>query len=517
MSDCTKDCCGVDVEVEQKLDVYVLCAARGVSQQATAVSLVESLQKQGSGVAVVLNELMAGDVTDAEKKQLDELAESFHVIEGCCVRSAPEDLIGIFVEHSRSDNIKSVVVLASPASLPAELGALVGIDCDSLCVLKGLVGIVDGASFWTTLQEGSCLADTYGDKFEQVAQVTPFADMGVSQLLVDSFEDAAGVVVLNSDAATVEAVKAVAPREAFVVTSVEAGVEEVLKAASAMSCCKSEEDCKKQCEDEQKEEECCQQGECQEGGSQGIEIDSLMQQSGWLDLIRLAESSDASRTLDEEDAADVADIAAKRVVAGQHVQTLVYRRRRPFEPVRLLEALDVLTAADSGVVRARGYLWLASHDMAMTMWSQSGCDVDFMAEQPWWSALPREEWPFDEPQIVSKIMADFDGEFGDRRQEICFVVRDLDESMLVSLLDSCLLNDEEMALGAEKWEEKYGDVPFPVKIVTDDDDEDEDDIIDTDNMTPEQQRALFQAMTEGLTPEQFAAIKAEFGGDFASE
>jgi len=48
-------------------------------------------------------------------------------------------------------------------------------------------------------------------------------------------------------------------------------------------------------------------------------------------------------------------------------------------------------------------------------------------------------------------------EFGDRRQELVFIGRRLKYSEIQSRLDYCLLDDEEMAMGPEKWMETMAD------------------------------------------------------------
>ena len=60
----------------------------------------------------------------------------------------------------------------------------------------------------------------------------------------------------------------------------------------------------------------------------------------------------------------------------------------------------------------------------------------------WWSAVPRESWP---QAHVSSILADCEGEWGDRRQELIFIGANLDEREIVSALDACLATDAELA------------------------------------------------------------------------
>ena len=48
-------------------------------------------------------------------------------------------------------------------------------------------------------------------------------------------------------------------------------------------------------------------------------------------------------------------------------------------------------------------------------------------------------------------MKDFDGEFGDHRQELVFIGVKMDEEGIIKLLDECLLNDAEMDAYRQHW------------------------------------------------------------------
>lgn len=49
--------------------------------------------------------------------------------------------------------------------------------------------------------------------------------------------------------------------------------------------------------------------------------------------------------------------------------------------------------------------------------------------------------------------------YGDRRQEIVFIGIDLDEIVLRSRLETCLLTDQEMALGPDTWSKWEDSLP----------------------------------------------------------
>ena len=58
------------------------------------------------------------------------------------------------------------------------------------------------------------------------------------------------------------------------------------------------------------------------------------------------------------------------------------------------------------------------------------------------------------------MMRDFEPPYGDRRQELVFIGIEMDQAVIESALAACLLTDEEMTLGPDRWAE-FAD-PFPV-------------------------------------------------------
>lgn len=138
------------------------------------------------------------------------------------------------------------------------------------------------------------------------------------------------------------------------------------------------------------------------------------------------------------------------------IGSFVYRARRPFHPARFAEALK--TDWPGNVLRSKGFFWLASRPDAAGEWSQAGGVVRHGPAGIWWAAAPREHWPED-PEHRARIEAEFDGEYGDRRQEIVFIGQNLDPDQTREILDHCLLTTAEMKAGPEVW--KTLDDPFP--------------------------------------------------------
>jgi G3E family GTPase len=100
-----------------------------------------------------------------------------------------------------------------------------------------------------------------------------------------------------------------------------------------------------------------------------------------------------------------------------------------------------------GLHRSKGIFWLATRPFQMGSWSTAGAMLTLGSEMPWFCCVSEEEWGADEDTIKA-IKADFEGEWGDRRQELVLIGERLDVAGITKLLDSCLLNRAEM----RKWE-----------------------------------------------------------------
>lgn len=129
------------------------------------------------------------------------------------------------------------------------------------------------------------------------------------------------------------------------------------------------------------------------------------------------------------------------------IHSFVYRARRPFHPQRFFELVE---SEWPGVVRSKGYFWLASHPQLAGSWSQAGAVARHGVAGYWWAAVPDEQWPQD-PESVAFIRAKWDEQVGDARQELVLIGMDMDEAELRARLDGCLLDDAEMAQGPEAW------------------------------------------------------------------
>ena len=159
--------------------------------------------------------------------------------------------------------------------------------------------------------------------------------------------------------------------------------------------------------------------------------------AGWMQTLRGEESSEAD---------------------DYGITSFVYRARRPFHPTRWWNAMQLTWP---GVLRSKGLFWIASRPDLIGLWSQAGGAGSVRWIGRWYVAMPETEWPDDEAEH-RRIEGSWDAEFGDRTQELVVIGRHMDRISLTSMLDECLLTDEEWRQGLAAW--SRAEDPFPRQV-----------------------------------------------------
>ncbi len=128
------------------------------------------------------------------------------------------------------------------------------------------------------------------------------------------------------------------------------------------------------------------------------------------------------------------------------IRSFVYREKRPFHPARLQAFLD---QSWPGVVRAKGFFWLATRPHYVGEISQAGAIVRTSKMGLWWAAVPNEQWPRD-PGFTAALAPYLDPIWGDRRQEIVFIGADpMNEAAIRAGLDACLVEADDFT--PDQW------------------------------------------------------------------
>ncbi|BGP14477.1 hypothetical protein JCM10213v2_002426 [Rhodosporidiobolus nylandii] len=113
------------------------------------------------------------------------------------------------------------------------------------------------------------------------------------------------------------------------------------------------------------------------------------------------------------------------------------------DPVARLAAKKA-DPAFAPLLRSKGFFWLATRPLMSGEWSQAGVMLTISGGSRWLCETELSSWPSD-PRVQAKMRADFQGRWGDRRQELVFIGEQLEtmRPLITAELDDALLDNEE--------------------------------------------------------------------------
>ncbi len=159
------------------------------------------------------------------------------------------------------------------------------------------------------------------------------------------------------------------------------------------------------------------------------------------------------------------------------ITSFVYRERRPFHPQRFHR---LITQGLGGVIRSKGFFWLATRMDWVGELSTVGAATEHKAAGFWFAARHRvdaglvdrplsgsekltaalpDATQVSDPAEYAAMQRIWDPAWGDRRQELALIGVGLNEAALRADLDACLLSKREMREGPARWQ-RLAD-PFP--------------------------------------------------------
>ncbi|MFI0776329.1 GTP-binding protein [Streptomyces sp. NPDC021212] len=130
------------------------------------------------------------------------------------------------------------------------------------------------------------------------------------------------------------------------------------------------------------------------------------------------------------------------------VTSVLWRSRRPLHPERLAESLPRVMPS---VVRSSGHLWMATRPRTVISWRSAGRRLELREAGGWLEDGDTAAWHAASSQRRTLASWYWDHYYGERRNEIVFTGAELDEDRLRTALDAAVLDDGELALGAERW------------------------------------------------------------------
>lgn len=125
------------------------------------------------------------------------------------------------------------------------------------------------------------------------------------------------------------------------------------------------------------------------------------------------------------------------------IGSFVFREHRPLHPKRFKEYLS--KNWDAGIVRSKGFFWLASRKNEALLLSQAGGSIVVERIGSWWASFPTKERN-QHPSFQANeeyIMGRWDKTWGDRMNEIVFIGQDMDKKKIRQEMEYCLCTDIE--------------------------------------------------------------------------
>lgn len=122
------------------------------------------------------------------------------------------------------------------------------------------------------------------------------------------------------------------------------------------------------------------------------------------------------------------------------IESFVYRRRRPFNPMRFDAWLDQWPPA---ITRCKGVMWLITQPERVFTISQSGRAMDIIPSGYWIASM--KDWEIKKMFTVRQNLRQiWDPRFGDRMIELVFIGQNMNRDKIIHDLDQCLMREDEV-------------------------------------------------------------------------
>ncbi len=139
------------------------------------------------------------------------------------------------------------------------------------------------------------------------------------------------------------------------------------------------------------------------------------------------------------------------------ISSFTYRSPQPFDAEKLWAFLHD-DKNWRGVLRSKGFFWVAADHRVAYEWAQAGGVSNVNPAGMWWAAVPRSRWGHPEGQRPDQ-QPNWHPRFGDRGQQLVFIGQQMDETAMRARLDACLLDKQLASADSKTWASFRN--PFP--------------------------------------------------------
>ena len=130
------------------------------------------------------------------------------------------------------------------------------------------------------------------------------------------------------------------------------------------------------------------------------------------------------------------------------VSSFFYQATRPFHPQRLQPFLE---ADWPGLLRSKGFFWLASRPDEAGYWSQAGALLTIEYGGLWEEGKTENRETEDRETREASVDDEIEADMGTPRQELVFIGVAMPQAEMIAQLDAALLTDAELAQGPKRW------------------------------------------------------------------
>ncbi|KMK76770.1 GTP-binding protein [Alkalihalobacillus pseudalcaliphilus] len=377
-----------------KVPVTVLSGYLGSGKTTLLQQILQNEDKLK--IAVIVNDMTEINIDARLIKENGLVQTDEKLVElqnGCICCTLREDLLLEVNNLVRQGDIDYIVIESSGISEPIPVAQTftymdeeLGVNLSEKCRLDTMVTVVDTAHFWSNYSTGESLLD-------RQQGINEDDERDIVDLLVDQIEFA-NVIILNKvDLINTKRLQ-----------TIKGFIRKLNADADIICTAHSKVDINRVL------------------NTNLFHFEKASQAAGWI------------KELNEEHIPETDEY---------NISSFLFKSRKPFHPERLMYWLENWP---EGIVRAKGFFWLASRNDQVGLLSQAGSNITISGAGEWVATYSNDE----QKKLLqedSKLSREWDVLYGDRLTEIVFIGISISQKEIQESLELCVLTEEEMTEG----------------------------------------------------------------------